>query len=606
MSLRTSILDPIAHRLGYVGKTDALSSDGRAHRYDQSTENTRRGTNKGPLQASFPALRQFAEECEPVRLAIQKRKAQLLSTPWDIVAKDEAKGSSSVEKDIATAKAFFSTRGGLGGPGRRMRGFLNAILEDLLTVGAFSCYRRPSRGGQLYSIEPIDAATIKPLLTPEGWTPEPPAFAYEQWIKNTLKDSFTADQLWYETWDVRTYSRWTRSPVEYILGSAIQFLAIETWNLSWFRDGDGEFTYWETPEEWTFQQVKEFNAFVQQMAEDMKARRKGGPGLAVPGGPKRQSARPRTEAEYSETGLQLWRRIACAFDLNATVLGFEGQQYKVSQEGQGDAAEQWGNKPLCLLLDDFFTDVIELDLGITTCEFKYKVDEKDLEKIARTARNAGPTNMSPNDARELMGLELAEGPYADCLFVPNASGPPTIIGWRKGADLSKLPGSVQDPAAAEEEAKAQAPEPGAARDGTAPAAAASSEGTSDTVPGGSRLADAARATAGKLADAIADCGELEAPALADLRRWQKKARGRALDGRSPAVSFTSSAIPEPVAKAIALELEDATSPDEVAKVFAPALERSDPVDVVKLSSDVHRLLEAVDEERGRRQGFPHR
>ena len=598
MNFRSLILDPIATRFGYAAKLD-FAAGGLAdpHRYDTSHERNKRGTNKGSGMASFASLRAFADDCEMIRLAIQKRKGQLLSMDWDIVAR-EGVDDGIAEPEIKIAKDFFGTQGGLGGPGRRYRNVVNAIVEDLMVIGCFGTYRRPTRGGQTFSVEPIDAGTIKPLLTDEGWVPTPPDNAYEQWIKGKCVNSFTSDQLWYETWDLRTYSRWTRSPVEYILGSAIQFLAIETWNLSWFRNGDSEFTYWQTPEDWTVQQVKDFNAFVKEVNEDLKKRQQGVGGLGIPGGPKRINGRPRKEAEYEKTGINLARRIATAFDLNLTVLGFEGETYKVSQEGQANAAEQWGNKPMCLLLNDFFTDVIQHDLGLANCEFRYDLSEANEEKAARTAQAAGPRNLAPNDAREMMGLEPAEGPYVDCLYEIGQSGQPVIIGWRKGAKIDAKLLANEAGAEPTDDTEDDGGATSVADDGSN-----SGSGGGDTVEGGAALADAARAVAGKLVtDAARQVGQLSPEALKDVSRWRRKSRSRALDGRSPAVSFESDLIPEPLAKAIAEELEEATTADEVRKVFSPVL-KDDHIDASAVATDVRRLLEQVEEERGRRSSF---
>ncbi|RBP15896.1 hypothetical protein DFR50_107166, partial [Roseiarcus fermentans] len=54
------------------------------------------------------------------------------------------------------------------------------LLEDLLVIDAATIYPRFDRGGNLFSLDVIDGATIKPLIGDDGRAPEPPDPAYQQ------------------------------------------------------------------------------------------------------------------------------------------------------------------------------------------------------------------------------------------------------------------------------------------------------------------------------------------------------------------------------------------------------------------------------------------
>jgi hypothetical protein len=523
-------------------------------------------------------LRRFADECEPVRLAIQRRKSQLFAMPWAVVPA-EGYSAKEAEAGIKEAHAFFSTSGGMGGTGRRFRTALNQIVDDMLVLGAFCAYRRPTVNGGIHSVEFVDAATIKPLLTPDGWVPEPPEAGYEQYVGQGRPKTFTRDELWYEVWDLRTYSRWSRSPVEYCLGSALQFCAIESWNLSWFADGDGEFGYWQVPDDWSPAQIREFNLWVREMNASLKGKQGSAGATLIPGGPKRISRRPRREAEYAETALLMIRRIAAAFDLNATVLGFEGDQYKVSQEGQSEAAERWGNKPLCLLLNEWFSDVIHEDLGIPEADFQFDLSSADLEANARVVSSAGTVFVTPNDGRRKLGLEEAEGPYVDTLF-DLSSGAPVVLGWTKGSRQNA--DNVQ------------------ATQGGAGGAQGVGQGDANSQPGSALPGQGD----GQGEQGGGQAGKTLSPAeVAELARWQRKVVRAVRDGKAATgVAFTSELLSDDVCKAVASGLAGAGSEHDARQVFAKV--RGDDLTALREVHDLQRLLAAAREEQGRRMGWP--
>jgi hypothetical protein len=593
MALR--LFDPLLNRLGYYHKAQADQSpigSPTPYRHDTRREVVGRSEDRGGL-LKYSILRGFAENCEPVRLAIQKRKSQLFAMDYTIgPSRESGLSPDDVKDQIAYANEFFGTQGGFGGPGRRFRSTLNQIVEDLFACGAFATYRRRNMGGGMFSIDPVDVGTIKPLLTKEGWIPANGEPAFMQYVGAADPIPMTADELWYETWDPRTNSRWSRGPVDYIFPAAVQFLAVESWNLAWFTDGDGDFSYWNVPDDWTPQQIREFNEWVVEMTATLQQRQKGAGAPMIPGGPKRQPRRPRAEAEYQETAVNLIRRIAAAFDVNATVLGFEGEQYKVSQEGQGEFAERWGNKPLCMLLGEYFTDVLQYDLGLTDLMFEYDLSQEDLESNAKTIQAAGPQRVSANDGRRMLGLEEAEGPLVDCLYEMTPSGP-FVIGWVKGKapDADFLPNAPG----------ADAGDGG--EDGSGGSEQAAGDGSGDGSGNGEEGTDGGsvgKSGAGR-SGAVPD-GEFGKAFTEDLGRWQRKAVNRLRQGSPLAkCSFESEHIPSEVVDQVRSGLELAKTEHDVLNVFAKV--RGEDLEVQTSVLNLHRLLEAAREEQGRRQSW---
>src|SRR3989440_5800162 len=69
--------------------------------------------------------------------------------------------------------------------------WLRALLEDLLVIDAATLYPQRTKGGEIFRLAVIDGATIKRVIDPMGFTPEPPAVAYQQVIKGVLAKDLT-------------------------------------------------------------------------------------------------------------------------------------------------------------------------------------------------------------------------------------------------------------------------------------------------------------------------------------------------------------------------------------------------------------------------------
>jgi hypothetical protein len=535
------LLDRAANALGFLSK-DQVAAD--ISRYYAKGEDRGMPANRAttPLQEQLRAL---AETCDIARDCIEARKQMVLATPWEFQAIPGADPAVAAA-EIEIAKVFYATGGGLGGPGRDFDEFTSVVVEDLLVIGATALYRRLTRGGAIFSVEPVDAATIEPLVDASGFPPEPPAPAYEQRINFQLRGSYTSEQLRYLRWSARSNSKYGRSPTEFAFGAISQYLGVEKWNAEWFRTGDGEWAYWQTPKDWTAAERKEFNAILAEINKRYAAGKRASD-LSLPAGPERISGRPRAEAEYLGTSLRLSYRIAAPYNVTLTTLGFAGEQYKTTSEEQRRLSELWGNKPLLRRLEWLHHDIVSQDLGLTSIRLAYQTHEEDRESWAKSLGDAGSAIIATNEGREKMGLPRAEGPLVDALFVLRPDGTPLIIGYTGDAADATGIGAEQA------ETKTPAAEP----------------------------------------------ASLEKAAEEDLRRWKRQALKYHREGHlEKALAFTSAAIPAERREQIAETLEKARTAEDVRAAFAPPDELGAVTGAV-----AERLLSAVREERGRRQGW---
>lgn len=534
-------LDPILNRFGLTTQRAAQQRVNAEHEAAVAASGPSR-TNK-PLWEAFDAdmrpgrlpysvLRSYADQCEPLRLCINRVKVMVHSLKWSIDAVDE---EHKDDAQLAAAQAWFSTSGGVGRPGTMVKELVDELVEDTLVCGAVALYPRPTKGGDIVSVEPIDAATIIPKRDSKGWVPEPPSAAYEQKLRDgSAALKFTRDELLYHVWGSRTCSVWGQSFVESCMMSAMQFQAADKYNLVWFTDGDSVLGYWwYSAGDCTSEERELFRVWLK--TQQNKASNKGKPlcDLMPPAGWKYESFRPRNEADYIATQKFLYQRIAPFFGLTPSALGFESDTYKASQAAQQEQAVATASRPIARFLEDVFNVILQEVLGFDQCQFVFDTDIIDQQRVANVIKSLGLERLTINQANEMLGLPKIKGGYADDLITILPTGQVLVL-------------ASTDPA---RQVIVEVPNANDVEDET-----------------GFGVEPDAGATA--LGKAGSDGGT-----RADLLRWRSKVRRASKEGKQPSqVKFQSEVIPVPVMDEIAKALSGGTGIDNA---FAPHLQRGD-------------------------------
>jgi len=142
----------------------------------------------------FWMLRNLRESYDLVALAIETRKDQAAQFGWQILPKEPGQSKDKFKDQIKRATAFFER------PNREddFDDFLRQIVDDSMVCDGVALYPRKTRGGDLFSITPIDVTTIKLLVDETGQRPEPDAGpAFQQVMKGVPAVDYTADELIY-------------------------------------------------------------------------------------------------------------------------------------------------------------------------------------------------------------------------------------------------------------------------------------------------------------------------------------------------------------------------------------------------------------------------
>ena len=224
---------------------------------------------------TFEQLRALADNLDILRLVIETRKDLVCALEWEIVPKDKSKEPDSRCEKIQEVLQL---------PDREhtWQEWLRMLLEDLFVLDAPCVYPRLTKGGQLYSLDPIDGATITRKIDQTGRTPVPPQVAYQQVLKGVPAGDFTRDELIYRPRNLRTNRIYGYSPVEQIIMTVNIALRRQINQLQFYTEGSTPDLIMTVPMDWTVDQVDRFQLWWnEQLSGNTAQRRKT---RFVPGG----------------------------------------------------------------------------------------------------------------------------------------------------------------------------------------------------------------------------------------------------------------------------------------------------------------------------------
>lgn len=418
-----AVLKPLADYLKSEATTDINKSGGMSPvlrdrlPFDNPYPTARSKPGSG---IDFQALRRFSTQYDVARAAINRRKRQLNGLEWDIVAAEED-DKTDYSSTIKQLKKDFKA---VGGYRVRFRELLDTMVDDLLVLDAVAIYKRPNLGGSLYQLKPVDAATIVLDLDEDGGTPMPPDVAYKQIIRGKQVAEFTADEMYYEMMNSRTYTPYGLSPLETLVLGVSSALKSELFNLHMLTEGNIPEGFFGVPESWTPNQIKEFQALWDAaLAGDTRATSKL---KFVPSGKGATGYEPAvkpSDMKYKELQEWLMMKTCMLFEIQPQELGFTDTVNKSTGEVQQNIGLNSGLVPLARFFEEIFTDVVQEDMGHENLKFKYTgldfTDEKRDAEVAEIKIRSGQTTV--DEVRQKRG----DKPFG--VDKPFVLGSPTFI-----------------------------------------------------------------------------------------------------------------------------------------------------------------------------------
>jgi len=395
----------------------------------------------------FKTLRAAADQIDILRRCVEVIKGKTSGLEWDIVLGNDASEKIAAESGGDHVRAMIKAREELGDEINRVRSFwenpdkangltfadwLNIALEEILVIDALAIWPQKTVGGELYGLQILDGATIKPMLDDRGMRPMPPQAAYQQILYGFPRaefsanqddpqadGEFTCDDLAYLVKNRRTTSVYGYSPVERALPLADIYLRRQQWIRAEYTDGVLPELMFSTDATWgtnpDLLRAWE-NILNDDLAGQTEQRKRA---RLLPTG-----ITPITNDAYGEKFKDtldnfLIESICGHFGVQPTEIGYNpkgGLGGAGFEEGKAGSAEALGVQPLVNWLNKMITNLSYAYLGMPReLEFRMMPSKRqDDEASARKAQiellSAGKT---VNERRSDLGLPLLDTPQAD-------------------------------------------------------------------------------------------------------------------------------------------------------------------------------------------------
>ncbi|MFH6786307.1 MULTISPECIES: phage portal protein [Methylobacterium] len=368
----------------------------------------------------FDMLRRLADGYDLLRLVIETRKDQVARMDWTIRPRE----GRAVNGRTAALITWLRKPDGL----HRWDDWLRMALEDVLVIDALSLLKRRDYAGNLLALEPIDGATIKPLVDDWGRIPEPMLRAgetewpdaYQQVLKDLPAVNYTANDLLYRPRNRRVNRVYGYSPVEQVMTTVNIALRRQVGTLEYYTSGNVPDSLIGVPDTWTPDQIAAFQNHWDSLFEGNQARRRKA--KFVPGGVAKtfiQTREPELKGEFDE-----WLARVVCFAFSTSPQALLKQMNRASADTQKEIAEEEGLAPLLDWVKGLIDDVLADDFGAPELEFAWaedvQIDEARQAEILRGKASSGL--MSINEVRAKDGLDPDPSPAANQLMVLTGSG----------------------------------------------------------------------------------------------------------------------------------------------------------------------------------------
>lgn len=342
---------------------------------------------------SFSQLRILADSYDLMRLVIETRKDQVSRMVWNVKPRDPKQMPDGRCERI---KAF------LRQPDREHDWdvWIRALIEDMLVIDAATIYPRKTRGGELYSLDLIDGATIKRVIGSDGRTPtEGPA--YQQILKGVVAGQFSRDEILYRVRNWRSHRIYGLSPVEQVITTVNIALRRQIHQLQYYTEGNIPEALAGVPESWTVEQIRQFQDYWDSLMEGNTAKRRHL--KFVPGGLEYQ---PTKDSVLKDAYDEWLARIVC-FAFGISPQPFIKEMNRATAEVSSATAKEEGLAPVLAWVKNSLDLVIGRYFGAPDLEFDWveggEIDPKTKAEIHKVYVEAKV--LTPDEVREELGRD---------------------------------------------------------------------------------------------------------------------------------------------------------------------------------------------------------
>lgn len=374
-------------------------------------------TPKAYEPIGFATLRALADGYDLLRLVIETRKDQVATQNWNIVPRDpKVQVKGEIADKIKAVEAFLLRPDKV----HFWDEWLRMVLEDLLVLDAPALYKRRTKGGDLYALEPLDGGTIKVVIDDWGRTPEPPTPAYQQVLKGLPAIDYTTKDLLYKPRNRRTNKVYGYSPVEQIIMTINIALRRQVFQLQYFTEGNIPEALIGVPETWTPDQIKQFQDWFDGILQGNTAERRRA--RFVPNAVGKTYIPTKNDELFGKAEEWLARVVCFCFSINAQP--FVAMMNRATAEQAGEDADRQGLMPILRWVKGLVDTIILDEFGFDDIQFKWlepdEADEKKKQEII--TGYVGDGLLSINEGRIRMGEDPDPNPIFNELMMKTSMG----------------------------------------------------------------------------------------------------------------------------------------------------------------------------------------
>lgn len=349
---------------------------------------------QGENQISFAQLRGLADGYDLLRLAIETRKDQIQSFSYEIGPVDE-KDQTDYTADIKYVQGFFKR------PDKEhdFKTWLRMGMEEVLTIDSWCIYPRFTMGGELYSLELVDGATIKRIIDEDGRTPIPPDPAYQQVIKGLPTADFSKEDLLYLMRNPRVSRIYGLSPTEQVIMTVNIALRRQLHQLAYYTEGNVPEAIAGVPETWTAEQIRQFQLYWDSLMEGNLGQRRHMKFI-----PKMDGIVFPKEALLKDEFDEWLARIIC-YCFSLPPIALIRQVNRASGEQMANTAKEEGLTPWLEWIADQFTYIIQHYMGFPHLKFNWRLKDISDPAVKATVLTSYVSAgiITDDEAREELG-----------------------------------------------------------------------------------------------------------------------------------------------------------------------------------------------------------
>lgn len=395
----------------------------------------------------FKTLRAAADQIDIIRRCVEVIKSKLVGLDFDIVLGTDAGEKIQAKSGGDHVRAMVQAREELTEEIDRIRTFwenpdkangltftdwLMIALEEVLVIDALAIWPQKTVGGELYGLQILDGATIKPLLDDRGMRPMAPAPAFQQILYGFPRSEFSAnsddpqadgeftcDDLAYLVRNRRTTSVYGQGPVERSLPLADIYLRRQQWIRAEYTDGVIPAMMFETDATWGTNPdlLRAYeNILNDDLAGQTEQRKRA---RLLPTGLKAVMDEGYGEKFKDTLDNFLIESICGHFGVQPTEIGYNpkgGLGGAGFEQGKAGNAEALGAQPLIQWLNKMLTNLSYAYLGMPReLEFKLMPSKRQDDESSARKHQIEITSAAKtvNEGRAELGLPLLDTPQAD-------------------------------------------------------------------------------------------------------------------------------------------------------------------------------------------------